>query len=314
VRKRLSLYYHEVGADSAIQIEIPSGSYVPEFYVTEPPSEADVSVPDDSAPLAASAASPRRGARLGKVVAYTALCLVLAAAAILWHRARHKQGSIFEAFWAPIFSTTPGNPLLLCPGAVVFSPADQTGVAVARNGEQEPLISAETASSIGQLTDLFGTRQVPFQIRLPSGLTSKDLADHTVVLIGAYSNPIAMHAVSDLRYRFSAQPTQSIYDATQPAIQWARPRSWLNEPGNDYGLIARIRDPHTGRWAIVLAGLGHSGTVAAVTFVTSPSLMKMLSARLPSKWAGENLEIVIRTEVGDTKPVEPTVEAVWAGK
>src|SRR6202012_5951026 len=41
VRKRLSLYYHELGLKPAIQISLPAGSYVPEFlHPAEEPEAA----------------------------------------------------------------------------------------------------------------------------------------------------------------------------------------------------------------------------------------------------------------------------------
>jgi hypothetical protein len=314
VRKRLSLYYHEHGADSLMHIELPAGCYVPEFYLAEVAPKVEVPTSDGSSPLPARPLGASNLSRLSKAGLFALLVIALATTALFVHQSHDKDATLFERFWAPVFSMKTGDSLLLCPGAVVFSSTEQTGVAVVNNNQQDSMISSETGSSIGQITNLFGTRNVPFLLRLPPAITSTDLLTHSVVLIGAYSNPLAMQAVSSLRYRFSAQPTQSIYDSTQPAVRWARPRSWSNEPGNDYGLVARVKDPHTGRYEVVLAGLGHSGTQAATTFVTSPNLMKVLSTRLPPDWAEKNLEIVIRTEVRDAKPADPTIEAVWVGK
>jgi hypothetical protein len=314
VRKRLSLYYHEDGADSPLHIELPSGCYVPEFYLVEVSSKAEYPAPDSHGLPPAVVLGPRHVSRLRRAWTYSLLLIALAATALLLRQSQRKEATVFEKFWAPVFSMKAGDSLLLCPGAVVFSSTEQTGVAVANNDQQDSMISSETGSSIGQLTNLFGTRNVPFLLRLPTAIPSTSVADHSVVLIGAYSNPLSMQSVSNLRYRFSAQPTQSIYDATQPAVLWARPRSWSNKLGNDYGLIARIKNPQTGRYAVVLAGLGHSGTEAATTFVTSPTLMNTLSTRLPPDWAEENLEIVIRTEVREAKSTDPTIEAIWVGK
>ena len=314
VRKRLSLYYHEAGADSVIKIELPSGSYIPEFYIAEAPSEPASTTFQEPLPPPSGTTTHRKYRPLFIVWASILLCAALTTGVIWEHHALDQPKSIFDAFWAPVFSMKKGENLLICPGAVVFSSTERTGVAPAQSGKQDPLISSETARSISQLTDLLGMKHVPFVLRLPPNVTRYDLQDHSLMLIGAYSNELTMQAVSHLRYRFSEQPTQSIYDSTQPSVSWVRPRSWLNEPGNDYGLLTRVQDPGTGKYTIIIAGLGRSGTEATMAFITSPKLMQLLAARLPEKWDKENLEVVLRTEVRDAQPFEPIVEAVWVWK
>src|ERR1700756_2566052 len=55
VRKRLSLYYHELDRKPLIQISLPAGSYVPEFLH----SPEDVSDPSSDAAIAHAASAHR---------------------------------------------------------------------------------------------------------------------------------------------------------------------------------------------------------------------------------------------------------------
>jgi hypothetical protein len=319
VRKRLALYYHEVGIDSPIQIELPAGSYVAEFYVPETlaiHSEDKPLLSGSEVPFSAVTVAKKHRRSLQGSMLWTTIILMLAIAfgGIWWRSAIRQSASPFQSFWAPLVSDAAGQPVLICPGAVVFSTTEQTGVQAAENGKQDPLVSTEIARSISQLTDLLGMKNVPFVLRMPPGVGRPDLSLHSSILIGAYSNDLTMQTVSHLRYRFSEQPVQSIYDATQPSIFWSRPRSWANELGNDYGLFARVRNPETGTYVVVIAGLGRSGTEATAAFVTSPRLMSLLLPRLPPDWRSQNIEVILRTEVRNLKPNDPTLEAVWVWK
>ena len=61
IRKRIAQYYHEPGHEFELQIDIPSGSYAPEFRA---PHELRPHSPDPHAGLDASSSSPPRASRL----------------------------------------------------------------------------------------------------------------------------------------------------------------------------------------------------------------------------------------------------------
>ncbi len=315
VRKRLTLYYHEDGAGSPIQIALPSGSYVPEFYVADSVAPEGTPPPvqlHEAASQAAIAVRSPSGS-LWAIALGIGLCVALIAAATLWRQKSNSSRAVFDAFWNPLLANKTEQPILLCPGAVVFSPHQQTGVKAADTDQQDGMVSPETARAVSQLTDLLGLENAESEFRLSSEVSPEDLKAHSAILIGAYSNALTINMVSHLRYRFSSQPVQSIYDATEPSILWSRPRNWNNQPGNDYGLFARVKDQRTGHYTVVIAGLGRVGTEATTAFITSPELMKSLAGRLPAGWQTQNLEVVLRTEVRSSKATLTTVEAVWSG-
>ena len=331
VRKRLSLYYHEEGAGKPIQIELPAGSYVPDFYVEERLSKSEaVEKWEPSAAVQESGTStglsdgpaflppvtePRsRSLRLWRW-ALPAVLMILCCGAAIWLHELHIRSSAYDAFWYPLREASRGSPVLVCPAAIVFSSNGLTGVDPAQTPSQDAMLSPETARSMSEISDVLGAERIPFTVRLPAVVTGDELSRHPAVLIGAYNNRVTLQAVEDLRYRFSGRATQSIYDATQPTVSWARPRSWRNEPGNDYALFARFRSTRTKQWTYVIAGLGRAGTEAAAAMVTSPDQLASIASRLPPDWNSSNFEVVLRVEVrANRATVEPTVEAVWEWK
>jgi hypothetical protein len=75
--------------------------------------------------------------------------------------------------------------------------------------------------------------------------------------------------------------------------------------------VARFRDAITGQLTVVAAGIARGGTVAAGEFLTEPGEMDSLAAQAPRNWAGQNMEIVLSTEIIDGKSSPPKVEATY---
>ncbi len=81
VRKRIAQYYHESGAHSRVQIEIPLGSYMPEFQLA---TKGEFRPPRHQLEGVASAERPideRRGRR-GHLIAWLSLGLVVLAGGV----------------------------------------------------------------------------------------------------------------------------------------------------------------------------------------------------------------------------------------
>ena len=93
VRKRLAQYYQDAGPGQEVQIELPAGSYMPEFRWRE-----------SSPPL--PPAPPRRWKPLAAGAAVAVLCGV---AVWIWYG---NRATVFDQFWSP-FLRSP-RPVLLC--------------------------------------------------------------------------------------------------------------------------------------------------------------------------------------------------------
>src|SRR5215472_16064436 len=92
VRKRLGLNYSDQGAQDPVRIELPSGTYVPEFHAL---AAAPVEAPAPPPSPAAEVPAPSRN-RYAIAVAAAA---ILVAAPVLWYLTR-SPATVLDQFWA----------------------------------------------------------------------------------------------------------------------------------------------------------------------------------------------------------------------
>ena len=313
VRKRLALFYHENAGDRPLQITLPAGSYVPEFYRMAPaetlPIEATsaLGLPKSLEIIAPLPRHRSVSTRLPLLVALTSILLIASIALFLrFEKGRHETAA--DRFWEPFSSSS--APVLICPGTIVFSATRLSGTAPADRDNEYPFVSMETATALVRLADLLGGRKISYVVQPTPTTTLTEMREHPVVLIGAYTNQWTLRLVNDLRYRFSDQPTQQIYDAANPGIRWTRPKSLPFRGRDDFGLVVRFHDTLTDNFVVVVAGLGRNGTEAAAEFVTSPHYLAQLDRQLPKNWPSKNIEIVLKTNVVDSKTGSPSIEAI----
>lgn len=118
VRKRLAQYYYAPGHEAELRIDLPPGSYVPEFTRPAAPSNGaspEAGVEPVAAPIPElSAASPADAAgkrlRFGWLIA-AAIAAGAIASFSLWYGSRK---SVVEQFWEPL-TGAPG-PVTICVG------------------------------------------------------------------------------------------------------------------------------------------------------------------------------------------------------
>src|ERR1022692_149574 len=117
IRKRIAQYYHLPGHENEIRIDLPSGSYLPEFRMpTHMPAAPTPEVVSDA--LAGILAKPARRSRLIPV-ASTAAVLALLAALVLAVSFKPWTGpTALDQFWAPVIDSP--NAALLCIGQPHF--------------------------------------------------------------------------------------------------------------------------------------------------------------------------------------------------
>jgi hypothetical protein len=157
VRKRLSLYYHELGHKPAIHISLPAGSYVPEFlpasaepdsaaaaHAAEPatvqdataskrllepisawPSTHGLSVLEPHRDLA-PAKSSRHFSRIFWLIFAASLALLAAGG---WRYRTDHPRTPLDSFWNPLLHDQASIPI--CIGGSVFSQTHTSGVATA---------------------------------------------------------------------------------------------------------------------------------------------------------------------------------------
>jgi hypothetical protein len=346
VRKRLSLYYHELGRKPVIQISLPPGSYVPEFLHAEeeaedPHDRASSSAglmahmdsghalgamlePDSISPWALGDSGLRAGLEVeghpGSAVRYAgsvgrrhrwlALAAIVAIAVLAglgWKYRTAQPRTALDSFWAPVLRDQ--RVVAIYTGGSVFSQNHLSGVATAGKDIDYPFVSIQSASAIAQLSSMLErSGGVTTQLKSAASTPLTELRQHPMILLGGYNNPWTLRLVQPLRFHFwQDAAVESIVDDAQPGVRWERDRSLPYSGADDYALVARFRNPTTDSWVVALAGVGRNGTEAAAQFATDPHYMQLLRDQAGSDFSNKNVEVVLKVNVVDGKTGAPSI-------
>jgi hypothetical protein len=325
VRKRLAQYYHEPGREPELRIELPAGSYVPEFHLPEPRSFPEIQPVEALAEVTEVAPLPVRSAwasyrdrYLGPALAIGLTAVILTAAATLTGSVGRSK-SAAEMFWGPVWNST--DSVLVCLG--LFPNHWKDASAPATNPTQLQVmwndrVAFADALAMAKLTGLLQAHGKQYDIRGAGTLTLEDLRKRPAVLIGAFDNPWSMALSHQLRFTFEYDPASGqpvIRDRQNPArVLWhgdfQRPYSQVTE---DYAIVSRYLDPQAERVVMVVAGMGKDGTAAAGEFVTDPKYLETLASVAPPDWERKNLQVVLATEVvnGNSGPPRILTTYFW---
>jgi len=318
VRKRIAQYYHEQGNQSGLQIEMPLGSYVPEFFVRGPEGAAE----RNDAVAGKSATSPndqrvsRR--RYRAVILAMALLLVAVAAAGIfsYRRLASRTVAVDTRLWDPLFKSP--RPILIVFGAShpnnLGPEAAETSFFDHTTGPYHH-VSIATATALANLAGVLREHGAVYEIKEDTETTLTDLHARPVILVGATNNAWTMRLVSTLRYRFTPVPLVRVLDSHNPQnsdwlVDFSKPYTAIS---TDYAVVARYQDATTEGPVLVVAGLGPYGTEAASAFVSAPEYMEQIVKQAPVGWENKNLEMVIKSEVIDGKAGPPVLvtSIVW---
>jgi hypothetical protein len=335
VRRRLEQYYHEFSKPSEIRIDLPVGTYVPEFHET--PVELPVEPVAPPFPLDPPS-------HKWKLLAWTALAVNVALIAVLAAPAIHRRmalPSAWQQFWAPVFSTL--QPVLIClPKPIFYRPAfslydkyakTHAGTfqtQVERFNQPLPLDPDEkivwkdmvTYPDFGlvsgdvyagfRISEALGRIGKPSQLRIGNESSFDELRNSPAVLIGAFSNKWTMEMTSDLRYVFEERDgVLWIRDRTSPEKKWFCRLGLHQEVIVDFGVVTRLLDSKTGHSVVSVAGITAPGTDAAAQFVSDPEYMAQLARTAPAGWEKKNMQVVVQTSVIDAGASPPQVVAVY---
>jgi hypothetical protein len=302
VRKRLAQYYSAVGREGEIRIDLPAGSYVPEFRLPEAPAP----------PAAPPAPVDTPRGRRPSVMALGAAALGLAALAALPAGTTGSQTAT-ERFWNPVFRSN--EPVTICVEApynpdATRPPAYPTYLVVMTNDR----MAFSDALTLGRLTGLLGQFGQRFEVRRGTASTLADFQRGPLLLIGAFNNPWTMRLTSQLRFAFEraeGAPGGVIRDRQGPAKNvWTHhPNLPYSQINDDYAIVSRFVDRRTEKVVVVVAGLGRDGTISAGEFVTEPRHLEALAALAPRGWERKNVQVVLATELVNGNAAPPRIVA-----
>jgi len=317
IRKRLGQYYSEPRHRDQLRIELPVGSYIPEFHWPEGSAPAAITA-GPPAPtvepvfLSAETVSPPSGKRSRRwTVAGITVALVAAATAayVVWPE------SALDSFWRPVLADP--QPVLLCAAKSPWSPSQPLAT-----GQQDSSRAGIAWADVVTLTRValqVQSKKHPIQLRREDRATFAELQQGSTILIGAFNDNWTMRLSDIGRYGFEHEGTKYwIVDRqNQGARQWGIDLDVKNSEGKldlhqDFAIVSRVFNQRTGKMLVTVGGLYGFGTQAAGQFLTDPRYLKKFTANLKSGWESKNLQLVIRTEVIDGTPGPPELIASWA--
>jgi len=307
VRKRIAQYYHEAGREAEIRIDLPHGSYVPDF---RSPENCPGGIPTEPALSAVRSAAWTGIPSLRPLTQYWPVLILVAVLAVgIAAAGLRGYRSATDQFWFPVWGSS--DSIMVClggPGAASFQEGPAANQANAESGPtvldvmKSDKVAFADAVAMARLTGLFRENHKRYDIRKGPAFTLNDFRKGPVVLIGAFNNVWTMRLDTQLRFTFerdAVSRTPYIRDRLNPSrTNW---KSDDNLPyakfTGDYAIVSRFVDPRTERAVVVVAGIAKDGTMAAGEFVTEARYLEALARVAPSDWEHKNLQVVIATEV-----------------
>ncbi len=350
VRRRLEQFYQHEGVDSAVRIELPVGSYCPEFEWKATTTGQFASPLTDSSDQQATKDIPHRARRFKRttVVGVIALvAIVLVAFSLVFHPWNRR--TTLEEFWAPAFGTP--QPTLICLAkGVTYRPfsslydlyrSSHPGTfqtEVERSNDPLPLdpnqnirwgdmnlfsdygVATGDVYAAIRISGALGQLHKTAQLRIGSDYTYQDLRNSPSVIVGAFNNRWTMNQMSNLHFAFVEENSRFyIREQIPNGRTWTSqaeisPTSSSRNPqpqGTDYAIIGRLLDSRTGQFTVIAAGLTGAGTAAAGEFVSTPALLDEAFRSAPPNWQKSNSLFVVKTTVTDAVAGPPTVVASY---
>lgn len=317
VRKRLAQYYQEVADADQLRIELPVGSYRPEFVapvaarpVASLPEPIMESTPVTGTVTVASTKPPRTRAGLA-AAGLVVLILLLAGSVWTWSM---NRPTALDLFWRPVIDQR--HSVMLCLGGTDFKNRTAPSASGHANDPHQVAVAWWDAETLARLAGTIQSRGAWLQFFRGDEATFSDFQQRPAVLIGAYNDPWTLELMSKMRYTFQQSGNfQWIKDRDRPSFQdWKNDLGQADADGNlvlkqDYAIISRVSNPRTGFITVTVAGLWGYGTLAAGRFLTNPAYMQDFVKRTGFKVGKGNIQIVLGTEVIGGKPGPPTVLA-----
>jgi hypothetical protein len=301
--------------ESEIRFDLLAGSYVPQFRLAAGrPNSSAVAAPVEL-PAPAVVVKPVPRWRSWPAIGAAVAIIATVSALMLWLAA---PTSAFDKFWSPVFSSS--DSVLLCVGGGQTNSAlpPDPGMTVS-DFDRQPSRHMHTSDAVAlaELAAVLESHGKPYRIVNRAGATSfKDLQSGPFILIGGMNNEWTLRLTAGLRFSFERLPNGArVMDRQNPsstawALDFTTPMAQFSR---DYAIVSRVRDPRTEQTAVIVAGIGSWGTLAAGEFVTNREHLKKLEAHAPSHWERKNVQVVIATDVirGSSGPPMVVAAHFW---
>ena len=323
IRKRIAQYYQDPGRENELRISLPAGSYIPQFHWPANAALVEVSALEHSAVLEEAAHElpipVELNRRPWKIIAAIALVIVVLAGGGLWMWQSTRR-TPYDFFWGPVL--TSGDSVLIC----VADQKQYSTIALRDANDQsrqtilpDNLIAVvyDDLSPIVKAAGILQADGKRYSLGNESTTNLMDLRAGPTVFVGAFDNAWTLRLTKPLRYHFANDPGMArlgIVDSNAPAsMGWFVDRTQQMATNNyrDYAIVARFTDPTTGKLAVIIAGVGRGGTIAAGEFLTDPASLAELMRAAKAAGDKKNMEVVISTQIIGGEPGSPKMEAAY---
>lgn len=307
VRKRIAQFYHENGTHSRLQIEIPVGSYAPEFHLFQPDAYETNADVERNRP----GSNRARQILIRTMASASALALLTVAvfAGYFYHRTSAGGATEIDKIWAPLLQST--KPVLMVVGTShpqQMAPETEQTTFVDHMANPYHHVSVSTAIALAHLSGVLEEHGRNYEIKEAPETSLPDVRARSLILVGAMNNSWTLRLMKPLRIHFAFDGAVArIQDTANPqqkawAVDFSAPYSSVT---TDYAIVACFRDATTEGPVMVIAGLGPYGTEAASEFVEKPEYLAKFANALPSGWENKNFELVLKSDVIDSKAGPP---------
>ena len=313
VRKRLGIYYAEQGARDPVRIELPAGTYVPQFRRADHSGGGQTEKPkidESSTETQGHHEAPKRPSRAW-IAALIAGLICVAAAAMWWQHSR--PATVMDQFWAPVLKGT--SPVSLCVAFVpVFGldrPSDSKTATRVDDfvSLTDQFVGGGDLIATSRLSAMLARMDHPYRLRVGNDVSFDDLRTSPAILIG-YSYTRWKEISSQLRYFIDASHNPVMITDSGRPTQFALPNLPPDRRTNeDYAIVTRVFHPDTHAMLVELAGVTQYGTDAAADLVTNADLLAEALHGAPRDWQGKNLQLVLHVKVISGTPSSPKVVA-----
>lgn len=319
VRRRLQQYYSEAGAHSELRIDLPSGSYIPEFrHVLQQET------PRNSAMIETLPESPREMNRLWNPALYALLGFGILIGAWLWSKGSSGASSASETMpWSALLTQDRDLHIVFCDPDISLAQgllgfrlslsdyANQRYLPENLSGSPEALQIVRTlrgvnVASVDANTAIAISRLQPAErIRTHTARSLHILdfktEDNFVLLGSPRSNPWFALFQDQLDFRFEHDPSSGHEIVRNHRMETSESPAYVPTAmgwatGEAYGIIALVKNANQKGHALLLAGSNAEATEAAGKLATNIDMLSQTLKRYGIDPYGtlQNFEILLR--------------------
>lgn len=236
------------------------------------------------------------------------------------HLSRLPRRTAPDSFWEPLLHGT--GPVLICvadhpeDSAIVLYDAKNPDIPIQMKIDPVSVAMSDLDASM-KAVNILQSGNKSYMLKPQAETSLSYLRTGSAVFVGGFDNAWTLRLTNQLRFHFANTADMGvlrIVDTANPGRnRWAIDRGMSSTINNhrDYAIVARFTPSSTGKPAIVMAGVGSAGTLAAGEFLSDANSLAQLTRDAVAAGNKRNMETVLSVQVVDGEPGVPTVEAVY---